>query len=143
MKEITFNKDQVIFRQGEFGSAMYDVLSGEIGIYTDYQGADEKQIAVIKAGEVLGEMGLIEVYPRSATAVVLTDGTVVIELKEDDLRAYLQDKPEKLLQVMRQLSSRIRETTEKYVDVCRAVSDRRRAQSDLNFYADQYSNYWY
>ena len=119
MKEITFNKDQVIFRQGEFGSAMYDVLSGEIGIYTDYQGADEKQIAVIKAGEV------------------------VIELKEDDLRAYLQDKPEKLLQVMRQLSSRIRETTEKYVDVCRAVSDRRRAQSDLNFYADQYSNYWY
>ena len=143
MKEITFNKDQVIFRQGEFGSAMYDVLSGEIGIYTDYQGADEKQIAVIKAGEVLGEMGLIEVYPRSATAVVLTDGTVVIELKEDDLRAYLQDKPEKLLQVMRQLSSRIRETTEKYVDVCRAVSERRRAQSDLNFYADQYSNYWY
>ncbi len=143
MKEITFNKDQVIFRQGEFGSAMYDVLSGEIGIYTDYQGADEKQIAVIKAGEVLGEMGLIEVYPRSATAVVLTDGTVVIELKEDDLRTYLQDKPEKLLQVMRQLSSRIRETTEKYVDVCRAVSDRRRAQSDLNFYADQYSNYWY
>ena len=143
MKEITFNKDQVIFRQGEFGSAMYDVLSGEIGIYTDYQGADEKQIAVIKAGEVFGEMGLIEVYPRSATAVVLTDGTVVIELKEDDLRAYLQDKPEKLLQVMRQLSSRIRETTEKYVDVCRAVSDRHRAQSDLNFYADQYSNYWY
>ena len=143
MKQITCSKDQVIFRQGEFGSAMYDVLSGEIGIYTDYQGADEKQIAVIKAGEVLGEMGLIEVYPRSATAVVLTDGTVVIELKEDDLRAYLQDKPEKLLQVMRQLSSRIRETTEKYVDVCRAVSENRRAQSDLNFYADQYSNYWY
>ena len=143
MKEITFNKDQVIFRQGEFGSAMYDVLSGEIGIYTDYQGADEKQIAVIKAGEVLGEMGLIEVYPRSATAVVLTDGTVVIELKEDDLRAYLQDKPEKLLQVMRQLSSRIRETTEKYVDVCRAVSENRRAQSNLKFYANQYSNYWY
>ena len=143
MKEITFNKDQVIFRQGEFGRAMYDVLSGEIGIYTDYQGTDEKQIAAIKAGEVFGEMGLIEVYPRSATAVALTDGTVVTELKEDDLRAYLQDKPEKLLQVMRQLSSRIRETTEKYVDVCRAVSDRRRAQSDLNFYADQYSNYWY
>ena len=143
MKEITFNKDQVIFRQGEFGTAMYDVLSGEIGIYTDYQGADEKQIAVIKAGEVFGEMGLIEVYPRSATAVALTDGTVVTELKESDLRTYLQDKTEKLLQIMRQLSSRIRETTEKYVDVCRAVSENRRAQSNLKFYANQYSNYWY
>ena len=143
MKEITFNKDQVIFRQGEFGAAMYDVLSGEIGIYTDYQGADEKQIAVIKAGEVFGEMGLIEVYPRSATAVALTDGTAVTELQESDLRTYLQDKPEKLLQIMRQLSRRIRETTEKYVDVCRAVSESRRAQSNLKFYAKQYSNYWY
>ena len=143
MKEITFSKDQVIFRQGEFASVMYDILSGEIGIYTDYQGADEKQIAVLKAGDLFGEMGLIENYPRSATAVALADGTAVAELEESDLRTYLQDKPEKLLQVMRQLSSRIRETTEKYVDVCRAVSDRRRAQSDLNFYADQYSNYWY
>ena len=60
MKEITFNKDQVIFRQGEFGTAMYDVLSGEIGIYTDYQGADEKQIAVIKAVRELTSLGLAE-----------------------------------------------------------------------------------
>ena len=143
MKEITFSKDQVIFRQGEFASVMYDILSGEIGIYTDYQGADEKQIAVLKAGDLFGEMGLIENYPRSATAVALADGTAVAELEESDLRTYLQDKPEKLLQVMRQLSSRIRETTEKYVDVCRTVSERRRVQKELNFYANQYSNYWY
>jgi len=143
MKDITFSKDQIIFRQGEFGGAMYDILSGEIGIYTDYQGAGEKQIAVLKAGEVFGEMGLIEVYPRSATAVALTDETEVAEIKEDDLRAYLQDKPEKLLQVMRQLSSRIRETTRKYVDICRAVSEHRRTQKELDYYADQYSNYWF
>lgn len=143
MKEITFSKDQVIFRQGEFASVMYDILSGEIGIYTDYQGADEKQIAVLKAGEVFGEMGLIEVYPRSATAVALADGTAVAELEESDLRTYLRDKPEKLLQVMRQLSSRIRETTEKYVDVCRSVSEHRRTEDELNYYASQYSTFWY
>ena len=49
----------------------------------------------------------------------------------------------KLLQVMRQLSSRIRETTEKYVDVCRSVSEHRRTQSELDFYANQYSTFWY
>ena len=143
MKEITFSKDQVIFRQGEFASVMYDILSGEIGIYTDYQGADEKQIAVLKAGDLFGEMGLIENYPRSATAVALADGTAVAELEESDLRTYLQDMPEKLLQVMRQLSSRIRETTEKYVAVCRSVSEHRRTQKELDYYADQYSNYWF
>lgn len=143
MKEITFSRGQVIFRQGEFASVMYDIISGEIGIYTDYQGADEKQLAVLKAGEIFGEMGLIENYPRSATAVALTDSTAVMELKESDLRAYLQDKPEKLLQVMRQLSSRIRETTRKYVDICRAVSEHRRTQDELSFYANQYSTFWY
>ena len=142
MKEITFNKDQVIFRQGEYAAVMYDVISGEIGIYSNYQSADEKQIAVIKAGQVFGEMGMIENYPRSATAVALTDGTAVVELAESDLRSYLTGKPEKLLQVMRQLSSRIRETTDKYVDICRSVSEHRRTQNELESYAKEYHSFW-
>lgn len=142
MKEITFNKDQIIFCQGENASVMYDIISGKIGIYTDYQTEQEKKIAELDAGEVFGEMGLIEYWPRSATAVALEDGTVVTELGEDDLKEYLKDKPEKLLVVMRQLSRRIRETTQNYVNVCRAVSESRRTQEELDKYAALYTTYW-
>lgn len=142
MKEITFNKDQIIFCQGENASVMYDIISGKIGIFTDYQTEQEKKIAELDAGEVFGEMGLIEYWPRSATAVALEDGTVVTELGEDDLKEYLKDKPEKLLVVMRQLSRRIRETTQNYVNVCRTVNESRRTQEELDKYAALYMQYW-
>ena len=142
MKEITFNKDQIIFCQGENASVMYDIISGKIGIFTDYQTEQEKKIAELDAGEVFGEMGLIEYWPRSATAVALEDGTVVTELGEDDLKEYLKDKPEKLLTVMRQLSRRIRETTQNYVNVCRTVNENRRTHEELDKYAALYTTYW-
>lgn len=142
MKEITFNKDQIIFCQGENASVMYDIISGKIGIFTDYQTDKENKIAELDAGEVFGEMGLIECWPRSATAVALEDGTVLAELGESDLKEYLKDKPEKLLVVMRQLSRRIRETTQNYVDVCRTVNESRRTQEELDKYAALYTQYW-
>ena len=142
MKEITFNKDQIIFCQGENASVMYDIISGKIGIYTDYQTDKESRIAELGSGEVFGEMGLIEYWPRSATAVALEDGTVLTELGESDLKEYLKDKPEKLLVVMRQLSRRIRETTQNYVNVCRTVNENRRTQEELDKYAALYTTYW-
>ena len=142
MKEITFNKNQIIFCQGENASVMYDIISGKIGIFTDYQTDKENKIAELEAGEVFGEMGLIEYWPRSATAVALEDGTVLTELGESDLKEYLKDKPEKLLVVMRQLSRRIRETTQNYVNICRTVNESRRTTQELDKYAELYMQYW-
>ena len=71
MKQITFNKDQVIFRENDFATVMYDIVSGKVGIFTGYQTDQEKKIAELEAGTFFGEMGMIEFYPRSATAVAL------------------------------------------------------------------------
>ena len=117
MKEITFGKDQVIFREGDNAATMYDILSGKVGIYKNYGAENEQQIIVMEAGQVFGEMGMIEYYPRSATAVALED-TVVEELGESELRDYFKNKPEKLLQLMKVLSQRVRETTQKYMNSC-------------------------
>ena len=150
MKENTFGKDQIIFRQGDTATVMYDILSGKVGIYKDYQTDTEKQIAVIEAGQIFGEMGMIEYYPRSATAVALED-TVVTELGESELKEYFRNKPEKLLRLLKMLSQRIRETTQKYYDVCRTVSEhervkdeeeRRKRLEEMEEYAKLYSCNW-
>lgn len=150
MKEITFGKDKIIFRQGDPAAVMYDILGGKVGIYTDYGTGTQKQIAVIEAGQVFGEMGMLEYYPRSATAVALED-TVAAELGENELQDYFRNKPEKLLQLMKLLSRRIRETTQKYYEVCRSVSEHERAKDaeeqrrrleELEKYAGIYSQNW-
>ena len=154
MKQITFNKDQVIFRENEFATVMYDIVSGKVGIFTGYQTDQEKKIAELEAGTFFGEMGMIEFYPRSATAVALTDDTLLQELEEADLSEYLKDKPEKLLSLMRQLSARIRETTQKYVEACSAMNENKRAEEEkdqeagvrseeeMKRYASLYTRFW-
>ena len=71
----TFNKGEIIFRQNEFGSCMYDIEKGTVGIYVNYGEDGEKLLAVLDSDDYFGEMGMIESYPRSATAVALEDGT--------------------------------------------------------------------
>ena len=153
MKEITFGKDQVIFREGDNATTMYDILSGKVGIYKNYGAKNEQQIIVMEAGQVFGEMGMIEYYPRSATAVALED-TVVEELGESEIRDYFKTKPEKLLQLMKVLSQRVRETTQKYMNVCRTINDHEKARLaenaaemeklrlEMEQYAGIYSNNW-
>ena len=152
MRQITYAKGDIIFRQGDTAAVMYDIISGKVGIFSGYQTEQEKKIAEIEAGQVFGEMGMIEIYPRSATAVALEDGVVLAEIGEADLEAYFKGKPDKLLQLMRQLSERIRETTKKYVDVCGTVSRNRQAEEreekqpellqEMDRYAKFYQSYW-
>ena len=96
MKVLTFGHGEIIFRQGTFGKSMFDIVCGKVGIYVDYGTADEKLIAEMGEGEIFGEMGLIEVYPRSATAVALEDGTNVAEITLEEYGEYFEKYPEKI-----------------------------------------------
>ena len=119
---------QIIFKQGDYSDCMYDILSGKVGVYSAYGTQEEKLVAELGAGQLLGEMGMLEYYPRSATAVALEEGTSLAAITEDELSVYFRDKPEKLLMIMRQLSQRLRETTQKYADACRVVYETAEAE---------------
>ena len=128
MKTITYNENEIIFEEGTFGKAMYDVVEGKVGIYSKYKTGKEKLIAELGADEIFGEMGMLEFYPRSATAVALKPDTVIAEIPGDDLASYLSGKPDKLLKVLRLLSRRTRETDEKYLEACRIVYESDQAE---------------
>ncbi|MCR5089577.1 MAG: cyclic nucleotide-binding domain-containing protein [Oscillospiraceae bacterium] len=123
MKQLSFNKDQVIFEQGTFSRTMFDIISGKVGVFSAYGTENQCQLAVLGSEQTLGEMGMLELYPRSATAVALEDGTVLAEIGEEELTDYFKNQPEKLLNIMRQLSHRLRKTDKLLADACRTVSE--------------------
>lgn len=123
MNSKEFKSGQIIFNQGDSELCMYDIQIGRVGIFDAYGTADQKQIAELSTGEIVGEKGLLDRVPRSATAVALDDGTVLLEIREDNLKDYFLKEPEKLLLLMRNLSGRIRETNSKLADVCRKIYD--------------------
>jgi CRP/FNR family cyclic AMP-dependent transcriptional regulator len=57
----------VLFRQGEEADGLYVVAAGSIGVYTRLPGGREVEIAVLGAGEVVGELALVDGGTRAAT----------------------------------------------------------------------------
>ena len=118
-----FNKKDVIFKQGENATCMYEVHTGSVGIYSGYGTDHEKLLTELKSGTFFGEMGLIDQMPRSAAAVVLEDHTEITVISQDNFQNYLKDHPEKMMEIMQHMSGRIRNLTNNYLDACRAVSE--------------------
>lgn len=120
METKRFDAGTVIFRQGDFPGCMYDIQSGAVAIYAEYGTAQQTRLTTFTAGQVFGEMELIASCPRSAAAVAAED-TETVALTQADFAGYFQDKPEKVLSVMRQVSRRVKETTDDYLAACRTV----------------------
>lgn len=130
MKTLSFNKGDVIFKQGDYAKYMYDIVSGCVGVYVGYGTDNETQLTTLKAGEFLGEMGLIEAYPRSATAVAMEDGTELREIGEPEFDEYFKTQPERLLAIMRQLSERLRDRTADYEGACLVLKGLKETQNE-------------
>ena len=58
-----YRRNTVVFREGDPGECMYHIETGMVGIYHDYGGKNETQIATLDSGKVFGEMGLLDHAP--------------------------------------------------------------------------------
>lgn len=99
---VAFAKGEAIFTAGKPGELMYVVLEGEVEIRQD-----GRVLAVAKAGEVLGEMALIDHGPRSASAIARTD-CLLAPVSERRFLFMVQETPFFALKVMQVLVERLR-----------------------------------
>ncbi len=106
-----YAKDDIIFSAGEPSNCMYEVKRGTVGIYINLGQENEKKIAELSPGRVFGEMGMVEGLPRSATAVAMDAGTSVSVITWDTFGIYFRENPSRVVQIMQQISDRLRLTT--------------------------------
>lgn len=120
----SYKKGEVIFAEGSFENAMYDLVEGAVGIYASYGKPEAKLLTKLKAedGATFGEMGLLDSMPRSATAVALED-VKVCYITGETFGGYFCENPAAVLVIMQNMSKRIRELTQDYLDACRAVAE--------------------
>jgi CRP-like cAMP-binding protein len=105
-----------IFQYGEPGDKLFIILDGKVRISREVAGMGEEALAVLGAGEVFGEMALLDESPRSADARAHERCRLLVIAKEkfDDLLFLHKDLAyEVLWSCVRMLSTRLRETNEK------------------------------
>ena len=116
-----FRNGEIIFNEGDVGDTCFDVTSGTVGIFTDYGSDVEKKLTEIHDGHIFGELALIDSFPRSATAVALTD-VVVREFNLEDLENYFKEEPEKVTFIIKEMSDRISRLTGDYNEVVETIA---------------------
>jgi CRP-like cAMP-binding protein len=117
-QKVSFNGGDVVFRRGEAGDALYLIREGEVEVLAPSPEAEEVEdvVAVLKPGELFGEMALVEGEPRSAT-VRAKGPAKLIRLKKEYFDEMMTKEHAIALKIYRRLtiilSHRLRETTER------------------------------
>lgn len=112
LEEEQYFKGDRVFDINEFGDRMYIVQNGRIGISLHADISSQDFVAKLEAGECFGEMNLIDELPRSATAHVLED-TTLLSLEKSRLRGLVINYPELSLGMLKGLSLRLRQANQK------------------------------
>ena len=64
---------KTLFRQGDRGTSFYLLVAGHIEVHIEVQGGPPYHLATVGPGSMLGEVGLLIVVPRTASAVAHTE----------------------------------------------------------------------
>lgn len=100
--EITMTEGSMVVDQGEMGREAYIILKGDVTIKRN-----NRKIATLSAGDVVGELSLLDHGPRTASVVCATDCTLLV-IDQRRFIGVLDDVPSIAHKLMGALASRIR-----------------------------------
>ena len=100
-----YPKGTMIFSEVMPGSELYIIQKGSVKI-TKIVNENEVLLAVLKAGDIFGEMSLIENKPRSASAVAFEDSQLLAVNRENFSR-MVQTQPQIIARLTQLLAERI------------------------------------
>ncbi|MDR0732271.1 MAG: cyclic nucleotide-binding domain-containing protein [Treponema sp.] len=98
-------KDSMIFSEGEWGDELFIIQKGSVKI-TKIVDNNEVLLAVLKIGDIFGEMALLESKPRAASAVAYEDCTVTT-VNRANFEQMIAREPQIIARLTTLLSERI------------------------------------
>ncbi|HEY4441836.1 MAG TPA: Crp/Fnr family transcriptional regulator [Candidatus Elarobacter sp.] len=97
-----FKAGDVFFHEGDDGGCMYVVLEGDVEIRRN-----GRVLELVGAGDVFGEMELVEQQPRFASAVAISDG-VAVSISEKQFSFLVCNTPHFATELIRYVAQRLR-----------------------------------
>jgi CRP/FNR family transcriptional regulator len=101
-----FPKHSVVFREGDEGDALYVIRQGLVKISRGSQDGRLKTLAILKPGDIFGEMSVLSSEKRTASAETLVE-TRVLQLDKRNFLALYKKNAAIGLQIIRTLIERL------------------------------------
>ncbi len=117
-----YKADEIVFEEGDIGSGMYAIRSGQVKIFTKDEHGNELELAVLEAGDFFGEVALTTSRPRIASART-TEQTVLVGLFRADMLETVRKHPtlasKILLGLNRAISDRLHQSNQQLQELQR------------------------
>mgnify|MGYP000302946184 FL=1 len=107
-----FEAGEVIFRSGDDARDAYIIESGKVAVSDSVDGKNI-QIAELGAGEIFGEMSMIDDAPRSATVTAI-EATEVIVIQRSRFQQPIVTADPLMNLLLRVVLNRFRDTQRQY-----------------------------
>jgi CRP/FNR family cyclic AMP-dependent transcriptional regulator len=105
----------VVFRKDEPGHGIYAVLSGSVHIVVESLEGKELVLNEHVAGELFGEIALLDGEGRSAAAIA-HEASELLFLGRENFLAFLRARPDAMIRIIALLCSRLRRSTNLFED---------------------------
>lgn len=100
-----------ILAQDEAGDALFIIMSGRVKVVMFGDNGREVTLAVLRPGDIFGEMSLFDGRARSANVVALEPATT-LGLSREDLLRHMASYPQTALNLLGEMSRRLRRADE-------------------------------
>jgi CRP/FNR family cyclic AMP-dependent transcriptional regulator len=105
------SKASVVFREGDPGDEFLVVVEGSVKIELNSEDGKELTLAILRPYQFLGELSLLDDFPRSATVVALEDCRFLV-ISKADFHRVVDTYPRMGFPILRALTRRIRLLTD-------------------------------
>jgi CRP/FNR family cyclic AMP-dependent transcriptional regulator len=105
-----------IFGKNDPGSGLMAVLHGAVKISVPTVDGREAVLNLIHAGELFGEIALLDGRPRTADATAMEDSELMV-IERRDFLPFVREQPEIAVNLIEILCARLRRTSEQVEDL--------------------------
>lgn len=109
-------KGTLLFRKGDAGTNLFAVGAGAVRVSAPSDEGKDTVFNLIVPGEIFGEIAFLDGGPRSADAVMIESGELMI-IERRDFLPLLRDYPELAVRLLEIVCGRLRRTSERIEDV--------------------------
>jgi len=109
-------KGALLFRKGDAGTNLYAVCAGAVRVSSPSEQGKDAVFNLIVPGEIFGEIAFLDGGLRTADAVMIESGELMV-IERRDFLPLLQDYPELALRLLEILCGRLRHTSEQVEDI--------------------------
>lgn len=121
VKKEIYRRGETVFMEGDPGHAAFVVESGRVGISKTVDG-ETVRLAVLKGGELFGEMAILDGSPRMATATALED-SILVKIPADVFETKLDRSDNFMRALMKIFLNNLRNVHKAYTKRSRSIED--------------------